>query len=1198
MELLTTKHAASVLIYSAIVTTWKDKWTTWKDRRQSGETFDVRDRMPRINGFAPQIRETLATKGKDKEKGSQDPRERREDKGSRDLDNMDNGLETETENGNGYGTENEYGTHKLENTDNGLETEMENGNGNRKKYECCGKVFGSYRGLRIHQGRKCQKKGDAQQRRSTDRQTVGRVPQESNHSGNDPTLEQSNATEAIGDRKPKIKWPKANEVAEYKKFDEDVNRKLMKMKGSTEQKLEKLAGTIYEEGLKRYGLEKERKEKSQKHPKRTSRRQEKIKEVRKEKKRLRTMWLRADDDEKEGLQVLYEETKKKHRQLMRDERRAERRKERKKCRKEFVKDPYKFAKKLFDEKKGGKLECTKEELEEHLKKTYTDAERNKKLPPMEGIKRPTAPGKKFNMNDLKMKEVEMFVKKARAKAAPGNDGVCYKVYKYCSKLRIRLFLLLKEMWKRKDVAQRWAIAEGIYLPKEEESKEIGQFRPVSLLNIDGKIMFGVVAKRIITFVTENGFVDESNQKAGIPGIPGCVEHAFSIWDAIQDAKKYKKDLSVVWLDLANAYGSVPHVLIEQAMEFFWIPEPVRAMVRMYYDKFKMRYTTGSFTTEWQRLEVGIAAGCTISVILFVLVMEMILKACKCDGAEVTTPLRSFMDDITALVRGESVTRKMLERLDKLIAWSRMKFKAKKSRSLTFRKGVQKEARFFIGGEPIPTVKEKPVKSLGRLYQKALSDREQGREVQKTVEDGLEAIDKTSLPGNFKCWCLQFVLYPRVLWPMMMYDLAISRIERIEQKCNNYIRKWLGLPKMLTTAALYGKTIPLRLPLASIAEEFKAGKVRTVMTLRYSKDVRIRENPPEVRSGKKWIVEQTVNKIIEQLEHKDIVGAVQTNREGLGLQKFKPFCASSAVEKRKAVVSEMRMNEEEERKVKLVQCSVQGQCLRWESVTIERKIGWKDIWDWETARTSFLIRSTYDVLPSPANLKRWKQDQNENCKCGQKGTMKHILSHCPLGLHRRTWRHNQVLKVIQDWFKKKIGDINKGNPPKMEKLVKISFVKEGRAATTKNKKTNRNDARWEGKWKVEADLETSLVFPLVTTTQRPDLVVWNEDSKKAIVMELTVSWEENIGAAEDRKAERYKNLIEKCEDEGWETEYHHIGIGARGFIDKGFHHLVRNRCGFTQSEASKMMKEIQQTVEKASMWLWLKRDDPSWSPTSN
>ena len=62
-------------------------------------------------------------------------------------------------------------------------------------------------------------------------------------------------------------------------------------------------------------------------------------------------------------------------------------------------------------------------------------------------------------------------------------------------------------------------------------------------------------------------------------------------------------------------------------------------------KLKIRFTTGPFTTNWQRLEVGIAGGCTISVILFVLVMEMLLKACECGGTKMLTPLRSFMDDI-------------------------------------------------------------------------------------------------------------------------------------------------------------------------------------------------------------------------------------------------------------------------------------------------------------------------------------------------------------------------------------------------------------------------------------------------------------------------------------------------------------------------------------------------------------------------
>ena len=98
------------------------------------------------------------------------------------------------------------------------------------------------------------------------------------------------------------------------------------MKGTTDQKLEKLAGTIYEEGLKNFGLEVEKKAKSRVPPRRSSRRQDKIEEVRKEKKQLRTQWLRAEEDEKAGLQVLYEEVKRKLRQLLRDERRAKRRK--------------------------------------------------------------------------------------------------------------------------------------------------------------------------------------------------------------------------------------------------------------------------------------------------------------------------------------------------------------------------------------------------------------------------------------------------------------------------------------------------------------------------------------------------------------------------------------------------------------------------------------------------------------------------------------------------------------------------------------------------------------------------------------------------------------------------------------------------------------------------------------------------------
>ena len=323
---------------------------------------------------------------------------------------------------------------------------------------------------------------------------------------------------------------------------------------------------------------------------------------------------------------------------MRKDRKIKRRKKKEQCRKTFIKGPYKFAKGLFTVCRSGKLECPKEDLEKHLRATYCDEGRNIQIPLIQGVRKPAKPGVDFDISDLKKREVDDFVKKSRAKSSPGNDGVSYKVYKYCDRLRLQLFLLLRDMWRAKSVAERWCLAEGIYLPKEENSKELGQFRPISLLNIDGKVMFGVIANRIIKFVQKNGFVNESVQKAGIPGIPGCIEHAFAIWESIQHAKKQKEDVAMVWLDLANAYGSVPHQMIHNAMDFFWIPDEVQKMLMAYYNNFKMRFTTSDYTTDWQSLEVGIAAGCTVSVILFVLVMEMMLRSTDCQNTLVRTLL--------------------------------------------------------------------------------------------------------------------------------------------------------------------------------------------------------------------------------------------------------------------------------------------------------------------------------------------------------------------------------------------------------------------------------------------------------------------------------------------------------------------------------------------------------------------------------
>jgi len=56
------------------------------------------------------------------------------------------------------------------------------------------------------------------------------------------------------------------------------------------------------------------------------------------------------------------------------------------------------------------------------------------------------------------------------------------------------------------------------------------------------------------------------------------------------------------------------------------PRQVQGPHPGYYNSFSLRFSTGSTTSEWHKLGKGIITGCPISVILFGLAMNMLVKS--------------------------------------------------------------------------------------------------------------------------------------------------------------------------------------------------------------------------------------------------------------------------------------------------------------------------------------------------------------------------------------------------------------------------------------------------------------------------------------------------------------------------------------------------------------------------------------------
>lgn len=85
---------------------------------------------------------------------------------------------------------------------------------------------------------------------------------------------------------------------------------------------------------------------------------------------------------------------------------------------------------------------------------------------------------------------------------------------------------------------------------------------------------------------------------------------------------------------------------------------------------------------------------------------------------------TFTDNLTITARSVPEGRWILENLVELIDWARLEFKPAKSRNLLLTRGrVQFRFCFQIREDIIPTVKEKPVKSLGKWYWADLNDKE-------------------------------------------------------------------------------------------------------------------------------------------------------------------------------------------------------------------------------------------------------------------------------------------------------------------------------------------------------------------------------------------------------------------------------------------------------------------------------------------
>ena len=100
-------------------------------------------------------------------------------------------------------------------------------------------------------------------------------------------------------------------------------------------------------------------------------------------------------------------------------------------------------------------------------------------------------------------------------------------------------------------------------------------------------------------------------------------------------------------------------------------------------------------------------------------------------------------------------RWILTALNETVAWARMAFKPRKSRSLIIKIGkITEQFQLMVQEEKILSTIGHTIKCLGKRYDETLCDRTNISRIEQQVFEGMRNIDKICLPRTFKAWIYQ------------------------------------------------------------------------------------------------------------------------------------------------------------------------------------------------------------------------------------------------------------------------------------------------------------------------------------------------------------------------------------------------------------------------------------------------------------
>ena len=619
------------------------------------------------------------------------------------------------------------------------------------------------------------------------------------------------------------------------------------------------------------------------------------------------------------------------------------------------------------------------------------------------------------------------------------------------------------------------------------------------------------------------------------GKNGCIEHNQVVHEIIRHAKNKNRTVHFTWFDLEDAFGSVPHDLIDYSFNRAVIPDNVKNYLLNLYGNISGKVSTKQWSSDSFHFKRGIFQGDPLSPIIFIMCFDPIIQFLETemsrgydiDGNKVITA--PFADDFCLITGNKRTHQRLISKINSLTDTLGMKLKPAKCRSLSIIRGSPCNLPFQLGDNVIPSVETESHKFLGALITFNNKDSEMFDYVKQMLENGLTNINESPIRSEYKIRIYAQYLLPALRYHLTVNDMCVTHLQKLDALAERYLKKFFGIPHPGTMAFIH---MPKGLAIKSISDMYREAHLSAHISSRVKGGPLVNHclNTRLTRE-QSWTRKKSITHECETIFNyvNDSQSGFKTPNIGesdnVNNSIFKNVNTRTATSlktiqnKAKSYLTDHVQNLWNSHvKTLLVQgrffdlLAIETSCHHWKSI----------IYNLPSGILKFLVNALGDTLNTKTNLKRWGKASSDKCKaCGNRETLHHVLNNCKRSLEqgRFTWRHNNILNYIVKTIRS--GFANNDDSPQI--LTDLA----ARAPNTPG--------------------ITTIPPECSITNLIPDICLFWKNLRRLVIIELTVPFEFGIEKAHLRKCNKYAPLVNDIKSSGCEVSLIALEIGSRGYI---------------------------------------------------